>query len=85
MSSMYYRNVDGLILVYDITNMESFKNLEGWIENAENNKDVMKGEPQFILVGNKIDLEDNREVATQEGQDYADSLGIKFFEISVHF
>ena len=42
---MYYRNVDGLILVYDITNMESFKNLEGWIENAENNKDVMKGEP----------------------------------------
>ena len=66
-------------IVYDITNKNSFNNITSWVENCKNNASEKM---LIILVGNKSDLNDKRQVNTEEGQDLADKLGISFFETS---
>ena len=75
----YYKNSACAIIVYDITNRESFYNLNNWIEDCKNlcPKDVI-----MALVGNKSDLEDKRLVTTEEGKEFADNHGIAFYETS---
>lgn len=78
-SKNYYKNANGAILIYDITNKESFFNIKKWLENFRefNNENI-----KIILFGNKIDLE-NREVDFEEGQDFAKLENIVFEEISI--
>lgn len=66
-------------MVYDITDRQSFKDIENWLSEVDKygNENVVK-----LLVGNKSDLEANRQVKTEEGKTLADSLGIKFLETS---
>ena len=66
-------------MVYDITDRESFENLNSWLIEIEKNanKNVFK-----ILIGNKCDFEDKRKFTFQEGKDFADSNGMKFLETS---
>ena len=66
-------------MVYDITDRESFENLNSWLIEIEKNanKNVYK-----LLIGNKCDLEDKRNVTFQEGKDFAESNGMKFMETS---
>ena len=76
----YYNNADCVIIVYDITNKESFNSIGQWIEECENshNEDLIK-----ILVGNKTDLsKEKRKVTEKEGKDLADRYGIDFYETS---
>ena len=77
--SLYYKNANGIILVYDISNLESFKSLNLWLIEIEKvgPKDVYK-----ILVGNKCDLK-NRKINFEEGKKFAEDNNMKFFEISV--
>ena len=75
----FIKKADGIILMYDITDRESFDTISKWWEDILNNKE--KDFP-IILVGNKIDLEDNREVKREEGENLAKKLNTKFFEIS---
>ena len=65
--------------MYDITDRESFENLNSWLIEIEKNanKNVYK-----LLIGNKCDLEDKRKVSFQEGKDFAESNGMKFMETS---
>ena len=74
-----YKSSHGLILVYDITRMESFNNINKWLQTIkeENDENV-----KLILVGNKSDLENEREIHITEGQELADNFNIAFFEIS---
>ena len=67
------------MLVYDITDLESFQNLNSWLIEIEKNasKSVYK-----ILIGNKSDMENERKVTTQQGKEFADQYGMKFFETS---
>ena len=67
------------MLVYDITELESFQNLNAWLIEIEKNasKNVYK-----ILVGNKCDMENERKVTKEQGQDFASQYGMKFFETS---
>ena len=64
-TASYYKGASGVMIVYDITDKESFNNLNTWLieieKNAPNN--VYK-----ILVGNKNDLEDQRQVSTDQGK-----------------
>lgn len=78
-ASRIYKGVDGIILVYDTTSYESFEKVGVWIEQMENN--TTKTLP-IVLVGNKWDLEDQRDVPTEEGQKYAEELGYPFMEVS---
>jgi small GTP-binding protein len=76
---IYYKGKNGILVVYDITNRQSFDDLNFWLNDIEKiaNKNTVK-----LLVGNKCDLEDKREVTFQEGKDFADNNGMKFIETS---
>ena len=75
----YYRGAAAALICYDITCHESFENLHSWLEECKTN-----GNPEMtlVLVGNKIDLGDNREVSTEEGQAFATENDMLFFETS---
>ena len=67
------------MIVYDVTDPESFNNLNTWLIEIEKNasKNVYK-----ILVGNKSDLTDKRKVTYEQGKEFADTYGMKFIETS---
>ena len=78
-TASYYKGGHGVLVVYDITERESFENLNSWLIEIEKNanKNVYK-----LLIGNKCDLEEKRKVSYQEGKDFAESNGMKFIETS---
>jgi small GTP-binding protein len=78
-TSSYYKGSHGCFIVYDITNEQSFENVEKWFEQVqkEGSKDV-----SIILVGNKCDLENERKIPTEKGEEKAKQLNIPFFETS---
>ena len=78
-TSSYYRGGNGVLVVYDITDRESFENLTSWLIEIEKNanKNVYK-----LLIGNKCDLEEKRKISVQEGKEFAESNGMKFIETS---
>jgi Ras-related protein Rab-1A len=78
-TASYYRGGNGVLVVYDITDRDSFENLNSWLIEIEKNasKNVYK-----LLIGNKCDLEDKRKVSFQEGKDFATSNGMQFIETS---
>ena len=75
----YFRGSNGILLIYDITSRESFKNLESWLIEIEKNasENVLK-----ILIGNKNDLENERVISKEEGQDFANRYSMQFIETS---
>ena len=77
--STYFRGAHGIFLIYDITNRDSFKNLENWLIEIEKNasENVLK-----ILIGNKNDLEDERDITPDEGKAFANRNGMQFIETS---
>ena len=75
----YYRGSHAIAIVYDITSRDSFENVRKWVNDVDRlaNPQVCK-----IIVGNKTDLEEKRQVRREEGQAFADSLGVPFIETS---
>ena len=75
----YYRGAHGILLIYDVTDKESFKNLSNWLIEIEKNasKNVLK-----VLIGNKTDLEEKRVITYNQGKEFADSYGLKYIETS---
>ena len=76
---MYIRDANIIIVVYDITIKDSFTHTSHWVNET---KDLKREDAIFVLVGNKIDLNDKRQVSTQEGQNYANEKEFIFFEVS---
>lgn len=75
----FYRRADGIIISYDVTDEKSFKSIENWVESIKQHAD--QSAPR-ILVGNKIDLTDNRQVSREQGELLAKQYGIGFYETS---
>ena len=76
----FYRSTSLAIIVYSINKKSSFKELDLWIKEIRSNNypDI-----KLILVGNKLDLEESREISYEEGKKFADDFGfIDFFETS---
>lgn len=76
----HMKNVKIIILVYDVTNMESFQNIAEWykkLENANSGKEL-----HGALIGNKLDLMDRQVVSSEMGQNMAEQLHLHFFECS---
>ena len=65
MTKSMYRKVDGIIITYDVTQQATFDGVANWIESINENASV---EVKKILVGNKRDLEDERQVATNHAK-----------------
>uniref|UniRef100_A0A3Q2Z9U8 small monomeric GTPase n=1 Tax=Hippocampus comes TaxID=109280 RepID=A0A3Q2Z9U8_HIPCM len=78
-TTAYYRGAMGFLLMYDITNQESFNAVQDW---ATQIKTYSWDNAQVILIGNKCDLEDDRLIPTEDGQRLAEDLGFQFFEAS---
>jgi len=78
-TSSYYRGAQGIILVYDVANRESFEALPRWYSELETyvSASVVK-----ILVGNKVDKEFSRQVSTADGHKFADRMNSLFIETS---
>jgi small GTP-binding protein len=78
-SAAYYRGANGALIVYDITNPESFQNLNKWFKEIEN-----QGENGCfnILIGNKCDLQHLRAVDTEEARKFAEKHNVSFLETS---
>ena len=74
----FFRNANGIIFVYDITQKNSFKNVKDWIKDSEANDSGFKR----ILVGNKIDLQNKRQVQLNEVKDWADKKNLEVIEAS---
>lgn len=79
LTSSYYRGAHGIIIVYDVTNKDSFDNVRGWMQEIEKfaSENVNK-----LLVGNKSDLEEQRKVTYDEGVELAKKFDIPFLEVS---
>jgi Ras-related protein Rab-8A len=77
----YYRGAMGIILVYDVTNEESFDNIIKWINDIKTSitRDVTT---DMVLVANKCDCKGNIKVSHAKGKELADLHGMKFFETS---
>lgn len=79
LAPMYYRGAQAAIVVYDITQVETFGKARQWIKELER-----QGDPGVLicLVGNKTDLEGKRQVSREEAQIYAKENGHSFMETS---
>ena len=75
----YYKGANGVILVYDVTNVQSYDNVKMWVAQIREKapKNVV-----ILIAGNKIDKEERRQVQKEEGQKIADEFGFPFFETS---
>ena len=77
----YYKGSKGALVVYDITQKKTFENIEKWINDLK-----AAGDPKItiILIGNKNDLDDKRQVSKDQGEEKARSFGCAFLETSAY-
>lgn len=75
----YYKNSTCAIIVYDITDEKSFRDVTAWLEDC---KKFTNNKTHLILVGNKIDLQPDRVISTEQGKELADDNGMTFYETS---
>ena len=78
-TSAYYRGAHGVIVVFDVSNKESFKNVESWLADIQEYKTKKVA---CLLVGNKADLGDEREVTFETAKNFADQMGMQYMETS---
>ncbi|KAL8221540.1 UNVERIFIED_CONTAM: Ras- protein Rab-21 [Gekko kuhli] len=76
---IYYRDSNGAILVYDITDEDSFQKVKNWVKEL---RKMLGNEICLCIVGNKIDLDKERHVSIQEAETYAESVGAKHYHTS---
>ena len=81
LAKSFYRNAEGVILVYDVTNLETYENLKFWLESIKNNMESDMSEIPIIIIGNKIDC-DEREVKREEAEKFWKDQGYPYFETS---
>ncbi|SPQ96301.1 Ras family [Plasmodiophora brassicae] len=80
LTSAYYRGAQGIVLVYDVTRRQTFQNIQEWIKEVDlytTTDSIVK-----MLVGNKIDLEGERQVSKEDGRQFAKENGMLFIETS---
>ena len=78
-TSSYYKGAQGCLLVYDITRKDTFDNIDKWFSEL---KSSTNNEINAILVGNKCDLSDKREITIEEAQKKAKLFNVAFMETS---
>ena len=79
LASNYIKKANGILLVYDISDKNTFLNIENWMTNIkEESSDTIP----IILIGNKCDLDEQRKIQKEEGEQFANNNNLKFFETS---
>jgi len=78
----YFRNAEGVVLAYDVTNSESFDNLKFWINSIKSNLGEKNIFIPIIIIGNKIDMEGMRDITKEDASKFAKENNYKYFETS---
>lgn len=76
----FLKGSNGVVIVYDITEKKTFEDLEQWIESIKENIDI--DTLPIVLVGNKLDLESQRQVSKEQAEQFAKNEKFKYFETS---
>ena len=76
---IYYRDADGALLVYDITDEQSFAKVKNWVREL---RKIVGNDIGITIAGNKIDLEKNRHVKEKDAIQYAESVGASHYHTS---
>merc|ERR1712142_1118461 len=76
---IYYRDSNGAVLVYDITDEDSFYKVQCWVREL---RKMLGNDISLVIAGNKIDLEKQRHVSHQQAEEYAQSVGATHFSSS---
>ena len=79
MTKGYYTNSCCALIVYDITDEKSFKSVKQWIDDCHS---FASQNIHLVLIGNKIDLEENRKIQKEKGEELATEYGMDFYETS---
>jgi small GTP-binding protein len=79
LTSSYYRGANGVIVVFDLTDEQSFSNLRNWFGEVE--RHCSENIPR-LLIGNKSDLVNKRVIDQKTAQEFANNLGIPYIETS---
>ena len=74
----YYAGAAGAVIVFDLTSRKSFEDLSRWVDEVRNEV----GDINTVFAGNKTDLENERDISTEEGQTYADKMNGQYLETS---
>ncbi len=77
----YFRDIQGVIVVYDCTSEDSFNNVRNWVRQVEAHTNGREN-VEAILLGNKSDLKDQQVIESEEGRALANDFGMTFFETS---
>ncbi|XP_029916054.1 ras-related protein Rab-27B-like [Myripristis murdjan] len=80
LTTAFFRDAMGFLLMFDLTNQQSFLNVRNWMSQLQAN--AYCDSPDIILVGTKADLQDLRDVHGRQAKDLADRYGIPYFETS---
>ena len=75
----YYKGSHGIILIYDVTNVQTFENVKQWVSQI---REEASANVIIYIAGNKIDMEEERKVNKEEGEKLAEELGFPFVETS---
>ena len=75
----YYKGANGIILIFDVTNIKSYENIKKWISEI---KEEISNEVSIILIGNKIDNIKERKITREQGEKLANDINTTFFETS---
>jgi len=78
LTASYYSNADGILLVYDVTEKDTYDNIKQWLQEIDRYAPLARK----VLVGNKIDMNTKKVVDQSIAKDYADSLPAPFIETS---
>ena len=76
--TQYLQKCKGVILVYDVTDYNSFRNVNSWIDSIKENTD---NKIEYIILGNKIDL-NNKKVSKEDAKELETKFGVNVFEVS---
>lgn len=78
-TNSYYRGAEGVIIVFDLNNKESFLNIKDWLAEAKNGIDERT---EILIFGNKWDIPDQRQVSDKEIKEFTDKTGINIIQCS---
>ena len=76
----FYRNADGVMFIFDVTKEKTFENIKNWLLDSEENSN--NANFKKILVGNKIDLKEERVIDSERIKNFANKKELKFYEAS---
>ena len=78
-TSMYYKGAKGGLIVFDLSSKSTFQNVEKWFNEIKKTADPTIN---LILIGNKSDLKDKRQISTEEGENKAKEMNVAYLETS---